>query len=126
MNTNDTTTTAPALIDFEQLESACGGDAELKRELMDMYFGQADTIIAGLKTAVAEKSVPDVNHLSHKLAGSSLACGLSAVVPALRRMEHAAKAGHLDGAEESLAETVKYLELTREAVREHIGPVNSP
>lgn len=120
MNANDTTI-APPLIDFEQLDGACGGDAELKKELLDMYFGQADTIMAGLKTAVAGRSIPDVNHLSHKLAGSSLACGLMAIVPALRVMEHAAKEGHLNGAEPALEEAVKYLELTRQAVKEHIG-----
>jgi HPt (histidine-containing phosphotransfer) domain-containing protein len=70
--------------------------------------------------------VTDVNHLAHKLAGSSLACGLAAIVPALRRLEMGAKAGHLDGAEAALAEAASSLELLRQAVQEHLRQSQSP
>jgi HPt (histidine-containing phosphotransfer) domain-containing protein len=113
------------LIDFDQLQSACGGDAALMRELMDMYFGQADQIMLGLRQAIQTGAVNDVNHLAHKLAGSSLACGLSAIVPSLRRMEHGAKAGHLDGAEASMAEAVMSLELLRQAVQDYLRQFQS-
>jgi len=105
------------MIDFDQLKAACDGDGALMRELMDMYFGQADQIMAGLRAAVQNGSVADVNHLAHKLAGSSLACGLSAIVPPLRKMEHGAKAGHLDGARVLLSEAAKALEQLRGAVQ---------
>jgi HPt (histidine-containing phosphotransfer) domain-containing protein len=114
------------LIDFDQLQSACDGDAGLMRELMDMYFGQADQIMLGLHKAVAAGAVKDVDHLAHKLAGSSLACGLSAIVPALRRMELGAKAGHLNGAKDSMAEAVKALELLRQAVQDYLRQDKSP
>lgn len=64
-----------------------------------------------------DSSVADVNHLSHKLAGSSLACGLSAIVPPLRKMEHNAKAGHLDNAKVLLSEAARALEQLRKAVQ---------
>jgi HPt (histidine-containing phosphotransfer) domain-containing protein len=96
------------------------------RELIDMYFTQADQIMAGLKKAVPERDIANVDHLSHKLAGSSLACGFSAIVPPLRRMEMVAKAGRLDGAEDSLAETVSTLELLRAAVQEYLRQGQSP
>ena len=70
------------------------------RELMGLYFQQAGEILGGLEKAIDGNAVGDVNHLSHKLAGSSLACGISAVVPSLRRLETGAKAGHLIGARE--------------------------
>lgn len=108
-------------IDFDQLNAACDGDDAMMRELMDMYFGQADQIMAGLQTAVTNRSVKDVDHLSHKLAGSSLACGLGLIVPPLRNMEHNAKAGSLDGAEGSLAEAAAALEKLRKAVQEYLG-----
>jgi HPt (histidine-containing phosphotransfer) domain-containing protein len=108
------------LIDFDQLKSACDGDAGLMRELMDMYFGQADKIMIDLHKAIQAGSVADVDHLAHKLAGSSLACGLSAIVPSVRRLEHGAKEGHLNGAEASMAEAVKALELLRSAVQDYL------
>ena len=126
MNSTDPSSNPVPLIDSDQLESACGGDAVLKRELMDMYFGQADQIMPGLHQAIQTGAVADVNHLAHKLAGASLACGLSAIVPSLRRMEHGARAGHLEGAEASMAKAVKSLELLRQAVQDHLGQLQSP
>ncbi len=96
------------------------------RELMDMYFGQADQIMLGLHQAIQTGAITEVNHLAHKLAGSSLACGLSAIVPSLRRMEQGAKAGHLDGAEASMAEAVTSLELLRHAVQDYLRQLQSP
>ena len=126
MNSSDPSSNPAPLIDFDQLQSACGGDAALMRELMDMYFGQADQIMLGLRQAIQTGAVAGVSQLAHKLAGSSLACGLSAIVPSLRRLEQGAKAGHLDGAEASMAEAVTSLELLRRAVQDHLRQFQSP
>jgi HPt (histidine-containing phosphotransfer) domain-containing protein len=120
MNSPQSNSTAAPLIDFAQLQSACDGDTALMRELMEMYFTQADQIMTGLKKAVEARSVGDVDHYAHKLAGSSLACGLAAIVPPLRQMEIGAKAGHLNDAEASLAEAAASLELLRQAVQDHL------
>jgi HPt (histidine-containing phosphotransfer) domain-containing protein len=114
------------LIDFDQLHSACDGDAGLMRELMNMYFGQADQIMLGLRQAIQTGTVVDVDRLAHKLAGSSLACGLSAIVPSLRQMESGAKAGHLNGAEVSMSEATTALELLRRAVQDYLRQYQSP
>jgi HPt (histidine-containing phosphotransfer) domain-containing protein len=107
---------ATPLVDLEQLQSACDGDAQLLRELMDLYFGQAAEIMAGLEKAISAGDVGQVDHLAHKLAGSSLACGMSALVPPLRQLEHNAKAGHLQGAPDWFAQVGVQLE----AVRRHM------
>ena len=96
------------------------------RELLGMYFGQADQIMPDLQRAVQTGSIADVDHLAHKLAGSSLACGLSAIVPPLRQMEIGAKEGHLNGAEAAMAEAVTSLELLRRAVQDYLGQSQSP
>ena len=126
MNSSDPSSNPAPLIDYDQLQSACGGDTALMRELMDMYFAQADQIMPGLRQAIQTGAVAEVNHLAHKLAGSSLACGLSAIVPSLRRMEQGANAGHLNGAEASLAEAITSLELLRHAVQDHLRQVQGP
>jgi HPt (histidine-containing phosphotransfer) domain-containing protein len=118
MNSNETAN-AP-LIDFDQLKSACDGDIPLLRELMDMYFGQADQIMGTLRQAIQKGSIDEVNHMSHKLAGSSLACGLTAIVPPLRAMEHKAKAGSIEGADVSIEEAAVFLEQLRTAVQEYL------
>jgi HPt (histidine-containing phosphotransfer) domain-containing protein len=111
---------AKPLVDLEQLQSACDGDARLMRELMDLYFGQADEIMAGLGKGIAAGDVGEVDHLSHKLAGSSLACGMSALLPPLRKLEHNAKAGHLEGAPEWFAQVGVQLEAVRRFMRDHL------
>ena len=90
------------------------------RELMELYFGQADEIMAGLGQGIADGDVGEVDHLSHKLAGSSLACGMSALLPALRKLEHNAKAGHLEGAPDWFAQVGAQLEAVRRFMRDHL------
>jgi HPt (histidine-containing phosphotransfer) domain-containing protein len=123
---SDKSSSPPPLIDFEQLNSACDNDPRLMKELMDLYFGQADQIMPNLQQAVKTGAIDDVDHLSHKLAGSSLACGMSGIVAPLRRMEIGAKAGHLNGAEASMAEAVEGLEKLRHAVRAHLQGLQNP
>jgi HPt (histidine-containing phosphotransfer) domain-containing protein len=107
------------LVDLEQLQSACDGDAQLLHELMDLYFGQASQIMAGLGQAIEAGDVGQVDHLAHKLAGSSLACGMSAPVPALRQLEHNAKDGHLQGAADWFAQVGAQLEAVRRFMQEY-------
>jgi len=110
----------PPAVDFDQLQSACDGDPAMMRELMDMYFQQADDIMARLDNAIKINAIGDVNHLAHKLAGSSLACGMSAVVPSLRQLEGNAKAGHLNGAPELLSDAAIQMKVIRGLVQNYL------
>jgi HPt (histidine-containing phosphotransfer) domain-containing protein len=121
LNTSDSNKdAAKPLVDLDQLQSACDGDARLMRELIDLYFGQADQIMAGLGKGIAAGDVGEVDHLAHKLAGSSLACGMSALVRPLRQLEMNAKAGHLDGAPEWFAQVAAQLEAVRRFMNDHL------
>jgi HPt (histidine-containing phosphotransfer) domain-containing protein len=119
LNTNDTDNSGAAnAVDFSQLQSACDGDAGVMRELVDLYFQQADDIIAHMDKAITANDIADVAHLAHKLAGSSLACGMSSVVPSLRKLEGNAKAGHLSGARELFADVTARMPLLRSRAQE--------
>jgi HPt (histidine-containing phosphotransfer) domain-containing protein len=107
-------------VDFDQVEAACDGDVRVMRELVELYFQQAAQIMKGLDRAISGSEVQEVDHLAHKLAGSSLACGMAAVVPALRKLEGNAKAGHLKGARELYAETAAQMEVVRSCVQDHL------
>jgi HPt (histidine-containing phosphotransfer) domain-containing protein len=126
LNTSDPNASAAATaVDFAQLQSACDGDASVMRELVDLYFQQADDIIARLDQAISRNAIGDVNHLAHKLAGSSLACGMSAVVPSLRQLEGGAKEGHLNGARELFADVTAQLAVVRARVEECLAQYSS-
>jgi HPt (histidine-containing phosphotransfer) domain-containing protein len=121
VNASDSGGAGIPLVDLEQLQSACDGNAELMRELLDLYFGQADQIVAGLGQAITAGDVSQVDYLAHKLAGSSLACGMSALVPALRQLEHNAKSGHLQGAPDWYAQVRVQLEAVRKYMHDYRG-----
>ena len=56
-------------------------------ELMDLYLNQADEILEGLRTAIADGSAEQVDHLADKLAGSSAVCGIKGMVAPLKNLE---------------------------------------
>lgn len=111
---------ANPVVDLEQLQSACDSDLALMRELLGLYFGQAAEIMEGLEKAIQAGDVPQVDHLAHKLAGSSLACGMSSIVPSLRHLENNAKEGHLRGAPNEFAEAAAQLEIIRRFMDEFL------
>jgi HPt (histidine-containing phosphotransfer) domain-containing protein len=108
-------------VDFDQLQAACDGDAVLMRELLDLYFQQGNDIMTALGDAIERHDIAEVDHLAHKLAGSSLACGMTAVVASLRQLEGGAKSGHLNGAPEFFAEAVAQMERVRVCVRDYLA-----
>ncbi|MGO8700653.1 MAG: Hpt domain-containing protein [Limisphaerales bacterium] len=127
MNTSDPSNeAAKPLVDFDQLNAACDGNADLMRELVDMYFHQAGEILRALEKAIAEKSAAQVDHFAHKLAGSSLACGFSTVVPPLRQLEHNAKSGHLEGASDFFNQASTQVENVRRHVRDYLNQAPPP
>ena len=110
-------------MDFDQLNAACDGNTDIMRELVDMYFHQAAEILPALEKAIAERSVAQVDHFAHKLAGSSLACGFLTVTPPLRQLEHNAKSGHLEGASDFFKQVSTQVENVRRHVRDYLNQV---
>ncbi len=121
MNITDPANNSDATaVDFNQLQSACDGDAAMMRELVDLYFDQAGQIMTSLEQAIKGNAVGEVNHLAHKLAGSSLACGMSAVVPSLRKLEAGARAGHLIGAGDLFADVTARMKVVHQRVQDYL------
>ena len=109
------------LIDFEQLRAATDGDIIVMRELVALYFQQAGEIMIGLRKASRERDAAEANHLAHKLAGSSLACGMSAAAEPLRKIEAAARDGSVEGADEQLALATSYLEMMLDKIEIYLA-----
>jgi HPt (histidine-containing phosphotransfer) domain-containing protein len=121
MNISDAKATDfTSLVDLDQLDASVAGDPGLKREIVDLYFQQAGEIMPKLAKAIEMGDVPEVNHLSHKLAGSSLSCGMTAVVAPLRELEHNARAGHLNGAQDLFANVGVQMEAMQQFMQKHL------
>ncbi len=108
------------LVDFEQLQSAAGDDPNFLRELADLYFTQAGEILPALSAALEKHSASEINHLSHRLVGASLSCGMSAMVAPLRELEKRGRSGDLAGADEFMARAAANLEIVRAALQAYL------
>jgi PAS domain S-box-containing protein len=109
-----------SLLDVERLEAAANDDPEMIKELVDLYFAQAQDLMNGLRASINSGSAKDVDHFAHKLVGASLACGMSAMVPPLRELERRGKEGDLGDAEPLFDRASRHLELTRNKVGTYI------
>ena len=107
-------------VDFEQLRTSAGEDADLIRELSALYFQQADEIMPSLQDAVIKGAAPEVTYFAHKLVGASLACGINGIVPPLRELEGRGRNGDLAGAGEFMAQVVSQMEVARAAIRQFL------
>jgi HPt (histidine-containing phosphotransfer) domain-containing protein len=107
-------------VDFDQLLAASGEDADLLRELVNLYFDQAKELMAGLETALQKGSAKEVDHFAHKLVGASLACGMTAMVVPLRALESRGRSGDLAGGGEFLAQAATRLAQVRAAVQAYL------
>jgi HPt (histidine-containing phosphotransfer) domain-containing protein len=107
-------------VDFEQLHSAAGDDANFLQELADLYFNQAGEIMPALSAALEKHAASEVNHLAHRLVGASLSCGMSAMVAPLRELEKRGRNGDLAGADVFMAQAAANLEIVRAAMQAHL------
>jgi HPt (histidine-containing phosphotransfer) domain-containing protein len=109
-----------ALLDVERLEAAANDDPAMVKELVDLYFAQAQDLMNGLRAAINSSSAKDVDHFAHKLVGASLACGMSAMVLPLRELEKRGKEGRLGDAEALFDQASRHLEMTRNKVGSYV------
>lgn len=108
-------------VDIERLREVSADDKELMDELIDLYLSQTRELLDELKTATAQKNSDAVYKSAHKALGSSVTCGMEAVVPALKQLEHAGREGEFENTEElysqaeaGFAEIEAYLQENRE------------
>jgi HPt (histidine-containing phosphotransfer) domain-containing protein len=108
-------------LDLEILDENAEIGMEGLRELIDMYLTQADETLADLQVAIRTGAAGDVNHLAHKLAGSSVVCGVNIMVPPLRAMEQRGRECRLSDADPLLVQLTERLELSRRLLAEYLA-----
>ncbi len=107
-------------VDMKRLQEVSEEDPGRVRELITLYLSQAGELMEGMDGAIKAGSAGEVNRLAHKLVGSSLTCGMAAIVGPLREMEREAKQGRLSGADQSFAEANRQLESIRCWLTDHL------
>ena len=109
----------PPPVDVERLRDASSGDEELQQKLIEIYLDQMSENIVVLRQAIKSGARDEVKRIAHTLVGGSMTCGMTAVVPMLRELEHDERAASLDVAsslidriEEAVERIKKFLDIT--------------
>jgi signal transduction histidine kinase/CheY-like chemotaxis protein/HPt (histidine-containing phosphotransfer) domain-containing protein len=105
-------------IDMERLNEFAGGSVDNFNELVALYLKQTTEQLDLIRTALAEHNAERASRVAHSCAGASATCGMSAIVPLLRQVEHLTQENKVTEAGELLpaidhefARLRRYLEL---------------
>jgi HPt (histidine-containing phosphotransfer) domain-containing protein len=110
-----------SLLDMELLDECAAIGVDGLRELIDLYLAQADKLLKDLRAAIAAGTAEEAKRLAHRLAGSSVVCGVTAMVQPLRALEERGREGQLSDASVLLGETVQRLEVCRRLLAEYLA-----
>jgi HPt (histidine-containing phosphotransfer) domain-containing protein len=109
------------LLDREVLDETAELGMDALQELLDMYLTQADEIIGALEAAIRAEESGNVVDLAHKLIGSSVVCGVTAMVPPLRALEQQGRMDQLADANQVLNQVSERLRLSRHLLAEYVA-----
>ena len=85
-------------LDREQLLQNVDGDAELLREIVELFFESSVEIVQNLRVAVTDENADGVNRTAHQLKGALANVGACAAADAAARLEKLGSGGALAGA----------------------------
>jgi len=108
------------VIDMETLASAANDDPTQLQELIELYLAQARDLMNGLQASIKADSPKQVEHFATKLIGASLACGMSAMVFPLRKLERKGKEGRLEGAQLFYDQADSFLQMTSISLKNYL------
>ena len=88
-------TAASVSIDWKQLHVLSDGNEEFEVELLKIFFVETKTQLQVLSLAIHESDLPTIEHLAHKLKGSSGNVGFLDLYQHASLLERQARSGQL-------------------------------
>jgi signal transduction histidine kinase/AmiR/NasT family two-component response regulator/HPt (histidine-containing phosphotransfer) domain-containing protein len=108
---------SPHPVDVQRLMDFSGGSIENFSELVAMYIKQTGEQLRQIRLAHQEGVLANLASIAHSCAGASATCGMMAIAPLLRQLEHRALAGDvapiallLESIDHEFARLKQYLE----------------
>jgi signal transduction histidine kinase/HPt (histidine-containing phosphotransfer) domain-containing protein len=95
--------------DRESALAVAGGDAQLLKELAELFLQEYPRLIADLRTAVRERDAKKLNAGAHALKGAVANFGARAAVEAALWLEARGRAGEMEGIDDGLASLERIL-----------------
>jgi two-component system sensor histidine kinase/response regulator len=106
-------------VNLEHLHDMVGNDTKLLREMIALYFSEAEQSVKKLDSAIQRREAAEVKALAHRFLGASLSCGFVAMAKPLSDLEKLAENIIWDEASELLRQTIQALALVREFLEKH-------
>jgi CheY-like chemotaxis protein len=86
---------AEKLLDIDRLNDFSEGNRDAAQELVDLYLQQIQEQMQTLKSKFSERNAKEVQRIAHSCAGASATCGILAMTPLFKRVEHLAAEDNL-------------------------------
>jgi signal transduction histidine kinase/DNA-binding NarL/FixJ family response regulator len=97
-------------LDLATLEEISAGDAGLAREMLERFQSYNEDDARRLRTAYAERSLPDVVAACHRIKGASRTIGALGLAGACEQAERSARGGDWSGVDAGMAAFERELE----------------
>ena len=106
-------------VERADLEQSSLGDTEFERELLSEFLASSSTMLTSLQGAVASSDPSEVMRAAHSLKGCSWTVGARALGAECEQLEHEARGGSVEQAEQRLDRIQGLLQQVDAYVREH-------
>jgi len=117
---------AEKLLDIERLNDFSEGNRDAAQELVDLYIQQIQEQMQNLKAKFSEGSIKDVQRIAHSCAGASATCGILAMTPLFKRVEHLAAEGDAAAVEPLLTDLENNFARVTQALQLYLAAMPSP
>ena len=107
-------------VDLDYLFDAAGGTESDVRELVELYLRVTAEQLESLSDLIKRGDVNATKRVAHTLIGSSVTCGMTAIVQLLRKLEQISSMSDLVEAEKLLAQINREFERTQAFLGEYI------
>jgi CheY-like chemotaxis protein/HPt (histidine-containing phosphotransfer) domain-containing protein len=89
--------TAELPVDMERLTEMAGGDKDMLRELVDLFYKQTSKQLIQLEAAIRAPNAEEVRHIAHSCKGASATMGMTQLAAIFFELEKKGRAAALDG-----------------------------
>ncbi|HUE37730.1 MAG TPA: response regulator [Candidatus Acidoferrum sp.] len=110
----DSTPNQATAVDMERLNEMAGGDKDMLRELVDLFYKQTTRQLSQLEDAVRDNKAEEVRHVAHSCKGASATMGMAPLAAIFFELEKMGRAMELKGADSLLADAKQEFKRTRD------------
>ncbi|MCF7669604.1 MAG: response regulator, partial [Verrucomicrobia bacterium] len=108
-------------VDFNRILDFVSDDIEDLQELANLFISQTEQQLPDLKTAINSNNQAEAVKLTHKMAGASSTCGMTALAGIFNLMENEARKSGTEHLPNLLEEAIQALGTTQAAVSNFIS-----